>query len=130
MTATQHMDDIVIPVIEISEGWPVTEVKDIDDCDDAFAYLTSAIVQIESQIDLANLDLSSRDVEWLIRAKGALKYKKAALQLVQNRRKKIHDVIKRTRQKEYNIKLINFIKSEVPTHTFMEWVRLSGVEDE
>jgi hypothetical protein len=53
-TGPQHLDDIIIPDIEIAPDWPVSDIATIEDCDDAFAYLSAAVANIEYQIE-ANL---------------------------------------------------------------------------
>jgi len=82
-------DDIIIPTIMITRGWPVDDVETEDDCDDAFAYLTGAVVAIEALMD----ELSMRDEEkthGYIRLKAALRWKKAALNIVNSKRSKIN----------------------------------------
>lgn len=76
----QHLDDIEIPIIEISPGWAADSINTDEDFNDAFAYLMSAVAQIEYQIDMEDSKpLANQDRVWLARAKCALKYKKAAL---------------------------------------------------
>ncbi len=50
--APQNLGDIEIPDIEIDAGWPVSDIKTIEDCDDAFAFLMSAVASIEYALTL------------------------------------------------------------------------------
>lgn len=87
MEIVQHIDDIEIPVIEITSGWPAKDVSTQKECDEAFAYLMSAVAQIEFHIDMELIKQKpNQDREWLARANCALKYKRAALQIVNQRR--------------------------------------------
>ena len=80
---------IEIPVIEIAEGWTVDELETLDDCDDAFAYLTGALVGIESQIDDAE-HRGDVGTDHFRRLKAARRWKKAALSVVGTTRGKIN----------------------------------------
>ncbi|WLB14791.1 hypothetical protein QIH87_50130 (plasmid) [Bradyrhizobium elkanii] len=125
----QHIDDIQIPDIEITEGWAAKDVHSPADCDDAFAYLMSAIAQIEFQIDIElTKPKSVQDQVWTARARCALKYKRAALQIVQQRRGYIAEADKRSRQEARDRKLLEYIRAVVPDRQFLEWVRASNIE--
>ncbi len=125
----QHLPDIEIPDIEISEGWAVSEVETLDDCDDAFAYLSAAVAQIDYQIEMHLIrPLSHQDAEWAARARCALKYKKAALGIISNKRSMIMKRQKQEFQRERDRVLLDYIKSVTPVAQYMEWVRLAGVE--
>lgn len=123
----QHLGDIEIPDIEIETGWAVSEIATIDDCNDAFALLMSTIAQIEYQIDAVELGVEQRPDEWLIKAKCALKYKKAAIQIVSHKRGSIHREADREFQRGRDQTLLHYIRDVVPEHDFLEWVRASGV---
>ncbi|MHC1549438.1 hypothetical protein [Phyllobacterium sp. K27] len=128
MSSFQHLDDIDIPDIEITEGWPVSDIKTIDDCNDAFAYLMSACASIEYQIDMAQAaHVSKQDAVWIARARCALKYKKAALQIVGFKRGSIGAEETKAFQRERDRALLTYIRSVVPQHEFLEWVRASNV---
>lgn len=88
MTSNEQGADVDVPLIEISDGWTVEDLRTQDDCDDAFAVLTGVICSIEAQIEKAQED--GRDSgEWYRRLKGALRWKKAALSVVQTKRGQI-----------------------------------------
>jgi hypothetical protein len=127
----QHIEDIEIPVIEITEGWAAEDCKTLDQCDDAFAYLMSAVAGIEFQIDMeATKPETSQDKAWLARAKCALKFKRAALQIVNQRRAVINAEASRAFQSRRDSKLLQHIRSIVPDHQFMDWIRGSGIAHE
>jgi hypothetical protein len=124
----QHIDDIDIPIIEITEGWPAESVQTRKNCDDAFAYLMSACAGIEYQIDMEISKPKTRwDNVWLAKARCALKYKKAALQIVNQRRAVINDAETRIWKDSRDRKLLEYIRAVVPNHQFLEWLRASGV---
>lgn len=119
----QKIDDIEIPDIQIDEGWPVSDVKTIEDCDDAYAFLMSACAAIEYSIDIEDAKPEHmRDLHWRARAKCALKYKKAALGIVTATRSKI----KSQKQDERDKVLLNFIRSRVSDAQFFHWIEASG----
>jgi hypothetical protein len=127
----QHLDDIEIPIIEIEPGWAADSVKTDQDCDNAFAYLVSAVAQIEYQIDFEDSKLlAHQNKEWLARAKCALKYKKAALQIVNLRRGRINQEAKRAWQDSKDRRLLEYIRKIVPDATFLEWVKASNCDGE
>lgn len=129
LDAPQHLDDIVIPDIEITPGWAVSEVETIEDCDDAFAYLSAAVAQIDYQIEMHLLRMpADQDAEWAARARCALKYKKAALGMISNKRTSIRRRENQAVQRERDRVLLDHIKAIVPAITFAEWVRTSGVD--
>jgi hypothetical protein len=124
----QHID-VEIPVIEISEGWSAASVQTMDECNNAFSYLMSAVAQIEFQIDTElTKPKNFQDVYWLARAKCALKYKKAALQIVQQRRGVIAEADKRMWQERRDACLLEHIRSVTPDRQFLEWIKASGTE--
>lgn len=81
-------EDIEIPVIYITDTWTVDDIETEEDCDDAFALLTAMVASIEGQID--EMEATGRKGEsHHIRAKAALRFKKAALQIIQSKRGRI-----------------------------------------
>ena len=80
-----------IPIIFITEDWPIDDVTTEDDCDDAFAVLTALIVSIEARMDDLEIQGLAVSVEYK-RAKSALRWKKAAMQMVNNKRGQINRV--------------------------------------
>ena len=125
--AQQHMDDIEIPVIEIENGWPVDDVETIEDCDDAFAYLMTAVASIEFQIDMEALKpQSERNDPWLVKAKCAMKYKKAALQIVNLKRGRINDAERRAETARRERILLDHIRDVVGGDEFAKMVEDSG----
>jgi len=129
--SVQHLPDIEIPVIEITEGWSADSCRTHKDCNDAFAYLMAAVASIELQIDVEmTKPKESQDRLWVARANCALKYKKAALQIVNQRRSEINARENRAFQERRDANLLKYIKSIVPNETFLAWVRASGVNEE
>lgn len=124
----QHIDDIEIPVIEITDGWAAESVKTREECNDAFAYLMSACAGIEFQIDTElTKPKTHQDLLWLAKAKCALKYKKAALQIVNQRRSAIGEIEERAWRQRRDSKLLEYIRSVTPDRQFIEWIRASGI---
>ena len=101
-------DDIEIPAITIADDWFADEVETLDECDDAFSYLTAAIANIEHQIEVRLEDGRS-----VAEQKRALRYKKAAMQIVSHRRSRIVRTAERTAQERYERVLLDLITSEV-----------------
>lgn len=123
----QHLPDIEIPDIEIDKGWPVSDVKTISDCDDAFAFLMSAVAKIEFDIDVEVLKpRDQQDGLWLAKARCALKYKRAALQIVNSARGRATDEEKWKRQNTRDRILLEHIRKATTNDVFMQWVRDSG----
>lgn len=124
----QSLPDIEIPEIEIDRGWPVSDVCTLQDCDDAFAFLTSAIATIEYSISLELLrPPASRRKEWIAKATCALKFKKAAMDLVNHKRGQINRKEAASVQKQRDRLLVDHIKTCVPEEQFRAWVRDSGI---
>lgn len=114
--------DIEIPVIEIEPGWSVSDLHTIEDCDDANAILIAAVAGIEMQIELASFKpLNLQDPEWTARAKGALRFKKAALGIVMNRRGAINRAEELKRLDRENEQLLAFVREALPPG---EWFKL------
>ena len=87
----QHLSDIEIPDIEIDKGWPVSDVQTINDCDDAFALLMSAVAKIEFDIEVETLKpKNQQDGLWLAKARCALKYNKGLELISQFRALQLH----------------------------------------
>lgn len=125
---SQHLEDITIPVIEITDGWDVSEIKTADDCDDAFAFLMSAVAEIEYQIELHVLGVRTfTDPLWPARARRALKYKKAALQIIGQVRSRLSSERIRKAQEEHDRVLLEYIRSVASPLQFREWLEGSGV---
>ena len=130
-SSAQHLAGVEIPDIEISDDWPVSEVKTIQDCDDAFCYLMSAVAQIEYQIETEELrHPAEREGEWLASARCALKYKKAALQMVGYIRGRIEKKAKQEAQLQADRILLDHIKKQVPVQQFQDWLRGAFAEKE
>lgn len=123
MSSVQNLPDIEIPDIEISEGWFVSEVETIQDCDDAFAYLTSACAAIEAQIESETLrPVAEQRGAWMVSAKAAFRFKKAALQIVQQKRGAIHAAMNIKASQTGDRALLAFIRSTVPAAQWLAWV--------
>jgi hypothetical protein len=122
----QHLEGIDIPDIEITDGWLVSDVLTKEDTVEAFAVLMSAIAQIEYQIDIAEIQHpAKRDNEWLASARCALKYKKAALQLINFKRSDFTREAKLAEQRRVDRLLIDHIKSEVSSVQFDQWLSVA-----
>lgn len=104
-----HID---IPVIEIAPNWTVEDLKTLDDCDDAFSYLTGAICSIEHT--LAFLEESKQTGDQYRRAKGALRWKKAALQITNPKRSQISRAITEKFRETTERELIDTMKKMFP----------------
>ena len=110
----QHLADITIPVIEIAEGWAAEDCKTISDCDDAYAYLMAAIASIELQVELELLlPFPEQRGQWIAKARCALKYKRAALQIVANRRSAINTEAKTARLQAEDTRLVQHLKGSL-----------------
>ena len=106
-------DDIQVPVIEICNGWTVDEIETFDDCDDAFAVLTGLVASIECRMDeLAEqgLELSAEHRH----AKRALRWKKAALSVVNTKRSRLSRKQKESKEESINQRILNFIAAAHP----------------
>lgn len=115
MTNTTQADsNIEVPVIEIAEGWTIDEVLTEDDCDDAFALLTEAITSIEYRMERLREEGASVTSSAYRKAKAALRWKKAAMQAVQNRRGQIKRQARQAQQVSRDRILLNEIRSISP----------------
>lgn len=105
--------DIEVPVVEIVKGWTVDEIETLDDCDDAFAVLTGAICNIESQIEEAQETGQDRG-EWFRRLKMALRWKKAAIQIVQTKKGRITRAARAEAQNVRDRRLLSILSTRYP----------------
>jgi len=112
-TEESQSEDIEIPIIEISAGWTVDEIKTLDDCDDAFAYLTGAVCAIENKIDAAEETGGNSGFAYR-KLKRALRWKKAALQVVQTKRGRITREAKQLEQSSQERRLLNILRERFP----------------
>jgi hypothetical protein len=119
----QDLDDIIVPDIEIAEGWAVSEIETPEDCDDAFSYLMAAVAEIEYRLEMKDLGVVvSQDPTWPPRARRALKYKKAALQLVGHKRGRIERASRQADQSAQDRRLIEHIRASVSPLQFRTWL--------
>jgi hypothetical protein len=117
------LDDIEIPELEITAGWLVSDVKTLQDCDDAHAYLTGACAGIECQISMEEVKIPSQQrPEWLARTKAALRFKKGALAVVSTRRGAINRQSEIDRQDRYNEQLLAFARDALGPERWMQIV--------
>lgn len=105
---------ITVPVIDITDGWTIDQVKTIADCDEAEAYLTGAVATIEAQLLESRLAGHTRGVDWAVRAKTALRYRKQALQLVARRRGEIGKAQRAEAGETNDRLLINVFRTDFP----------------
>lgn len=120
----QHLDDIAIPDIEITPGWAVSDLKTEEDCDDAFAYLMAAVAEIEYQLELHDVGVSPipQTAQWAANARRALKYKRAALQILNTTRKRLSEEEKRQQRERFERQLLDHIRGSVGDQEFHKWV--------
>lgn len=122
-TEPQHLDEIIIPDIEIQDGWPVSEIATIEDCDDAYALLMAAVAEIEYELELKDLGVCKfADPTWPARARRAMKYKRAALQIVGYKRGQIMEARRRDLQMTRDQALLEHVKASLPAHQFHQLV--------
>lgn len=129
MRSEQHIET-EIPVIEIDKGWPAEDVQTVEDCDDAFAFLMAAVAKIEMDIDLHDLNPSRAERGWKARASYALKMKRAALQIVQNRRGRILAELKSAKQASIDRRMLNFIRENMPEDAWKGMVQGFEAQDQ
>lgn len=77
-------DDIEIPVLEITHGWSVDDVKTEEDCTDAIIYLVHACTKIGITLEMLREE-GEQDGRKFRNASSALAYKQAALEIVRDR---------------------------------------------
>ena len=121
-------NEAIIPIIDISDGWSIDDIETEEDCDEAYAYLMAAVAEIEYQLDMEQTKpIAEQRWPWKNGAKRALKYKRAALQLVGFKRGQINEARKWELQNSKDRKLLEFIRSVTDDKEFLEWVRAAGV---
>lgn len=125
----QSVEDVVIPDIEIDDGWSVHDVKTFEDCEDANAYLVSAVAAIEYAIDIEDAKPQhQQDLEWRAKARCALRYKKAALSIVSSKRSKLRADAERDFLNRRDAILLEYIRTRVTDEQFLNWVAGSGCD--
>jgi hypothetical protein len=125
----RDLETISIPDIEITDGWSAASVQDLEECNDAFAYLMAAVAEIEYQLEQHSIGIViSPDPTWKARAGRALKYKRAALQLVGYRRGELSALARQKAHNKRDRALLDYIKSVTDPKVFHQWVIGSGVE--
>lgn len=82
-------DEIQVPVIMITDDWSVDDIETEDDCDDAFAILTAQTARIEEKMDRLESE-NQKFSEDYRKTKAALRWKKAALQVISTKRGRIN----------------------------------------
>jgi hypothetical protein len=76
-------------VLMIDESWPVTDLPNIASCDAALEVLEDAIRKIEAALSAARATGTFPNSDWARRARSALRLKRAAMQVVAERREKL-----------------------------------------
>jgi hypothetical protein len=78
-------------VLRIEDDWTVDDLPNVASCNAAEAVLNQAIEKIESDLARAikQAETGSFDAVWFKRARSAMKMKRAALRVVQERREKL-----------------------------------------
>lgn len=107
-----------VPILSINREWDVDQIQTLQDCDDADAILTEAIVSIESQLATDAVAGCLRGHDWRIKAKGALKYKKRALQIVARRRGELNKLSRQATGADHDRELLDTIKEHFPEQFF------------
>ncbi|WP_226782716.1 hypothetical protein [Oceaniglobus trochenteri] len=110
---TTHADEIEIPIVEIAPGWTVDDIRTEDDCDDAFAYLCKAVTAIETRLEEME-EFGCADARLKIRTRSALRWKKAALTIVQTKRGQINRRRKEELHASRQRRLIDTIRDTEP----------------
>jgi len=103
-------DYIHVPIIEITGGWTVDEIENENDCDDAFAVLTAIIVSIEAKMDTLEMERAEKS-ESYIKTKSALRWKKAALSVVNTKRGKFKRQRAEAIQKSNDERVLRYFKA-------------------
>ena len=106
-------EDIRVPIIEICDGWTVDEIETLEDCNDAFAVLTALIVSIEARMD----DLAIAGEELSVpykKAKTALRWKKAALSVVNLKRGEIGRKQQDAKEAHFNTRVCQYFAAMHP----------------
>ncbi len=73
--------------------------------------------------------VADQDLQWMARARCALKYKKAALSIINIKRGRIADDAKKERQFRADRILLDHIKDQVSDADFKRWVNESGIKN-
>lgn len=122
-------DEIEVPVISITDGWDVDDIQTEDDCDDAFAVLTAMVVSIEARMDDLAMLGNELSVDYK-RAKSALRWKKAALSVVNTKRGQIRRREKDAADASQTQKVIDYFRAVHPEElkAAMNHVRAGTVE--
>lgn len=120
--------DIVVPIIEITTGWTVDDILTEDDCDDAFAVLTAAICSIEAQIDDAT-EQGRNSGDHFRRLKGALRWKKAALSVVNIKRGKLTRSARQASQDALDRRVIERFSALFPAEYRAALIAVQGMSE-
>lgn len=78
-----------VRILMVDDDWPVDDLQTVEDCKEAHLVLIEAVAKIEGQIAKAQISAKQGehiDPIWLSRVTSALRYKKAALQAVSEKR--------------------------------------------
>lgn len=119
----QTLPDLVIPEIMVADGWPVSAVQTVEQCDEAYAYLNAAVAEMEYQLELHDLGQSPyTDPVWPAACRRALKYKRTALRLVDSRRKLISERERKELLNSKDNRLLTLIKGSVRPTQWSAWV--------
>ena len=126
MVARERVEEIEIPVLEIAGEWTVDDLRTEDDCDDAYAYLVSAVASIEYQLDMyaiapAEHQIGRNDPTWAPRARAALRMKRAALQVVQNTRGRLDRKRRAAEQDSLRQEFMDIVRDSDPAR-FRVWL--------
>lgn len=97
----------------IDDDVAVADLMTEAECANAFNLVTEQIVAIEAQVDEYKAGTRPFTAEWHKRAKGALRYKRAALQLIQTRQAEIRRAVKEATTKIENERFERFFINTV-----------------
>lgn len=129
MNIAASRDDVALEITEIDEdaGWPSSEVGSLDDCDRFVMRLTRECSEIEYFIDAEEAQ-EKPDRDWLARAVYALRVRKGALHIVNNRQKVLQDIEERSYRYGRDRMLLEYIRKDVGEARFNVWIEESGCE--
>ena len=110
---TEELPEIIIPTIHIARGWDVDDVKTIQDCEDAIAYLNAAIIDLNAKLDEERDRTNSdrRQIRWW---NATLRWKESALRIVETKLRLILHAERIAQKAEENRLLSLMIETHMP----------------
>ena len=121
-------DFMDVPVIYITDDWTIDDVETEEDCDDALAVLTGALASCETRVDELEA-MGQKGSETHIKVKAALRWKKAALAMVQIKRGRINREKARKAAQENERRILAYITAAYP-NVMSEAIRANSFSSE